>query len=91
MKKQITLRIDSDVLDWFRAFGRGYQSQINKVLKHHVATSCKPTEENVTTNKPKRSKLVSDVATKYSQKYREQNPMERCVVCGKALKFNCGH
>jgi uncharacterized protein (DUF4415 family) len=32
-KAQITLRIDSEVLDWFRAKGTGYQSQMNAVLK----------------------------------------------------------
>ena len=32
-KSQITLRIDADVLEWFRAKGTGYQSQMNAVLK----------------------------------------------------------
>ena len=32
-KSQITLRIDSEVLDWFRARGSGYQSQMNAVLR----------------------------------------------------------
>ncbi|MFL6197714.1 MAG: BrnA antitoxin family protein [Thermoanaerobaculia bacterium] len=32
-KSQITLRIDSEVLDWFRAQGTGYQSQMNAVLR----------------------------------------------------------
>jgi len=32
-KSQITLRIDSEVLDWFRAKGTGYQSQMNAVLR----------------------------------------------------------
>ncbi|MEA2562084.1 MAG: hypothetical protein QOH06_3588 [Acidobacteriota bacterium] len=32
-KSQITLRIDSEVLDWFRAKGAGYQSQMNAVLR----------------------------------------------------------
>lgn len=32
-KAQITLRIDSEVLDWFRAKGTGYQSQMNAVLR----------------------------------------------------------
>jgi hypothetical protein len=27
----------------------------------------------------------------YSDDYRKKNPMESCWVCGKALKFNCGH
>jgi uncharacterized protein (DUF4415 family) len=32
-KSQITLRIDSDVLEWFRIRGAGYQSQMNAVLR----------------------------------------------------------
>jgi uncharacterized protein (DUF4415 family) len=32
-KSQITLRIDSEVLDWFRARGAGYQSQMNAILR----------------------------------------------------------
>lgn len=32
-KAQVTLRIDSEVIDWFRARGRGYQTRINAILK----------------------------------------------------------
>jgi uncharacterized protein (DUF4415 family) len=32
-KAQITLRVDADVLDWFRDKGAGYQSRINAVLR----------------------------------------------------------
>jgi len=32
-KSQITLRIDTEVVEWFRAKGAGYQSQMNAVLK----------------------------------------------------------
>lgn len=32
-KAQVTLRIDSEVIDWFRARGRGYQTRINSILK----------------------------------------------------------
>jgi len=32
-KSQITLRIDADVLEWFRERGAGYQSRINAVLR----------------------------------------------------------
>jgi uncharacterized protein (DUF4415 family) len=35
-KKQITLRIDPDVLDFFRKRGRGYQTMINAVLRRYV-------------------------------------------------------
>ena len=32
-KAQITLRLDEDVLEWFRSQGKGYQTQINAILK----------------------------------------------------------
>jgi uncharacterized protein (DUF4415 family) len=32
-KEQLTLRIDSDVLSWFRSQGEGYQTRINAILK----------------------------------------------------------
>jgi uncharacterized protein (DUF4415 family) len=35
-KQQITLRIDADVLDWFRRSGSGYQTQINRLLRAYV-------------------------------------------------------
>lgn len=35
-KKQITLRLDPDVIDFFRKKGRGYQSLINAVLRKYV-------------------------------------------------------
>jgi uncharacterized protein (DUF4415 family) len=35
-KKQITLRIDPDVLTFFRKLGRGYQSIINAVLRKYM-------------------------------------------------------
>ena len=39
VKQQITLRLDADVLSWFRAStpdGRGYQTEINRVLREHA-------------------------------------------------------
>ena len=32
-KESVTLRVDKDVLDWFRDQGRGYQTRINAVLR----------------------------------------------------------
>jgi uncharacterized protein (DUF4415 family) len=35
-KKQITLRLDPDVLTFFRKHGRGYQTTINSVLRKYM-------------------------------------------------------
>ena len=32
-KKQLTIRLDADVLDWLKASGRGYQTRINRILR----------------------------------------------------------
>ena len=38
-KKPITLRIDEDVLDFFKATGSRYQTRINAVLRAYVHSS----------------------------------------------------
>ncbi len=35
-KKQLTLRIDSDVLEWYRRQGKGYQSLMNRLLRAYM-------------------------------------------------------
>ena len=33
IKKPVTLRLDADVLAWFKKSGRGYQTRINRALR----------------------------------------------------------
>ncbi len=33
VKKQLTIRLDADVLAWLKAQGRGYQTRINRILR----------------------------------------------------------
>jgi uncharacterized protein (DUF4415 family) len=35
-KKAVTIRLDSDVLEWFKAQGSGYQTRINQLLRHYM-------------------------------------------------------
>lgn len=35
-KAQLTLRLDLDVLEWFRQQGQGYQTQINALLRAYM-------------------------------------------------------
>lgn len=51
-KSRITIRLDNDVLDWFRAQveaagGGNYQSLINTALREHMASSMEPLEETL--------------------------------------------
>ena len=43
-KRQITARVDADVLDWLKAQGKGYQSRINAILRREMLTSVKSTK-----------------------------------------------
>lgn len=48
VKQQITLRIDADVIAWFRAHapgGRGYQTNINEALRDHIRRVGPPSEQ----------------------------------------------
>jgi len=38
MKEQITLRLDKDVIAWFRTGGEGYQTRINEALREYVVS-----------------------------------------------------
>jgi uncharacterized protein (DUF4415 family) len=33
-KKPVTMRLDSDVIDWLKVDGRGYQTKANALLRH---------------------------------------------------------
>ena len=35
-KTQLTIRVDKDVLTWFKSHGRGYQTQINALLRAYM-------------------------------------------------------
>jgi len=40
-KTSTTVRIDSDVLAWLKAQGKGYQSRINAILRREMLSSLK--------------------------------------------------
>jgi uncharacterized protein (DUF4415 family) len=35
-KKQLTLRVDSDVVEWYQQQGPGYQTRINSLLRAYM-------------------------------------------------------
>ncbi len=35
-KKSVTLRVDEDVLAWFKGQGKGYQTRINQLLRSYM-------------------------------------------------------
>jgi uncharacterized protein (DUF4415 family) len=54
-KKDIHIRIDADVLDWFKKSGRGYQTKINNVLRAFFQTRRALTPGNPVRRKGRRA------------------------------------
>ena len=53
-KRQLTIRLDADVLNWLKANGRGYQTRINRILR--AAMESKPTRRTrSTTSAPRKN------------------------------------
>ena len=40
-KKQITIRLDNDILAWLKSQGRGYQTRINAILRAYYEVHSK--------------------------------------------------
>ncbi len=45
-KKLVCLRIDRDILDWFREQGKGYQTRMNAVLRTYMEAHTKSKRPN---------------------------------------------
>ena len=43
VKRQITARVDADVLEWLKSHGRGYQSRINAILRREMLAAHRAT------------------------------------------------
>jgi len=43
VKRQITARVDADVLEWLKSQGKGYQSRINAILRREMLTAYRST------------------------------------------------
>lgn len=42
VKRQLTVRIDADVLEWLKHQGKGYQSRLNQILRAAMIKSLQP-------------------------------------------------
>jgi uncharacterized protein (DUF4415 family) len=38
-KKPVTMRLDTDVVEWLKSYGRGYQTRVNHLLRHAMVSS----------------------------------------------------
>ena len=41
VKRQITARVDADVLEWLKSYGKGYQSRMNAILRREMLAAHK--------------------------------------------------
>jgi uncharacterized protein (DUF4415 family) len=39
VKQIVTIRLDVDMLDWYKSAGPGYQTRINQILRDHMDAS----------------------------------------------------
>lgn len=37
LKQIVTIRLDTDMLEWFKGAGPGYQTRINQILRRYMA------------------------------------------------------
>lgn len=58
-KQDIHIRLDGDILHWFKAHGRGYQTRINAVLRVFVQTRERAERERAVRPKPHRVKAAT--------------------------------
>jgi uncharacterized protein (DUF4415 family) len=49
LKKAVTMRLDADVLEWLKGFGKGYQTRANLLLRHAMASSAETGASRKTT------------------------------------------
>jgi uncharacterized protein (DUF4415 family) len=43
-KRPVTMRLDADIIDWLKSYGRGYQTKANSLLRYAMEASRKPAQ-----------------------------------------------
>ena len=38
-RKPVTMRLDTDIVEWLKSYGRGYQTRVNHLLRHAMVNS----------------------------------------------------
>jgi uncharacterized protein (DUF4415 family) len=72
-KQQITIRVDSDVLDWYKRQGQGYQTKINSLLRAYMqGITARTTPSPTAANSP--AAIRSSPTTKSKWPSRRSSP-----------------
>jgi uncharacterized protein (DUF4415 family) len=45
-KRPVTIRLDDDIIDWLKSYGRGYQTRTNLLLRHAMESSRRTTAKS---------------------------------------------
>jgi len=69
-KAPVTLRLDRDIIAWFKARGRGYQTRINAVLRAFVEAQ-KPRDWPAASAVPSRPRIRLNQRTKHRKAERQ--------------------
>ncbi|MEM8654206.1 MAG: BrnA antitoxin family protein [Pseudomonadota bacterium] len=75
-KTRVTLRIDSDMLTWFRKLGPGYQKRINRVLRvYWLSLLCGyikgyPSDNTLPRLESDARQILQDMKDKFGDQYR---------------------
>jgi uncharacterized protein (DUF4415 family) len=59
LKQAVSLRVDQDVLEWFRAQGPRYQTRMNAVLRSYVSQAKRTRSERIARPKSRRLRIRS--------------------------------
>jgi len=43
IKRPVTMRLDDDVIEWLKSYGRGYQTKANLLLRHAMEANQRAT------------------------------------------------
>jgi uncharacterized protein (DUF4415 family) len=46
VKRPVTIRLDEDVIDWLKSYGRGYQTKANLLLRHAMESNRQATSKS---------------------------------------------
>ncbi|MGB2606567.1 MAG: BrnA antitoxin family protein [Candidatus Sulfotelmatobacter sp.] len=55
-KRSVTMRLDGDIIDWLKRYGKGYQTRVNLLLRHAMASSTSDNTTKARQRRPARSR-----------------------------------
>ena len=57
-KKAVTMRLDGDVIEWLKGYGKGYQTRVNLLLRHAMASTANRASSEKSARKRRGSRVA---------------------------------